>query len=570
MKLSFLSSKKKTLGNFSLIFIVLFTAVTGELIPHHRDGMAADTHRGYDSALHGYGPSRRLQAGTVITKVFNDIGGSNNQFLDNGNSEPGVANIIVELLDADSNHSIALTTTDSDGFATFNDVPTAGNLMLKYGPLPPGATFIGQNNDNQYLAKNSDVVDITVTALGALGTTAPFAVPSNAIESNIDAGARLPGTVQAKVFNDINGDGLDNNNGEPGVPGVKVEVIDANDPTTGYGSRYTDATGVATIPDVPTDKDLRLKFGPLPEGITFVPDTHTNFNVGGNKEEKDSDVDPVTGITKDTFKLTFGSATFKNFDAGVNLPGTVQTKVFNDKNGDGLDNNNNEDGVPGVKVDLLVCSTISSETDNNGFATFTNVPTGKVLMLKFDEPSRSKFTPQFDRGATNPSWEGKDSDANPSTGLTSTFMLTSGSQTIGTFDAGVLMPGTVEAKVFNDINSDGLDNNNNEPGVPGVKVEVIDASDETIVYGQSVTNATGFATIRNIPAGVDLKLKFGPLPEGITFVPDTHTNFNAGGNKEEKDSDVNPVTGITVDTFKLNTGSETFKSFDAGIVTSNN
>jgi|Transcript_22765 hypothetical protein len=89
------------------------------------------------------------------------------------------------------------------------------------------------------------------------------------------------------------------------------------------------------------------------------------------------------------------------------------------------------------------------------------------------------------------------------------------------------------------------------PGVPGVKVEVIDAaSDETIVYSQSVTNATCFATITNVP---DLKLKFGPIPGGFTFIPDTHTNFNVGVNKEEKDSDVNPVTGITVYTFKLNT-----------------
>ena len=111
--------------------------------------------------------------------------------------------------------------------------------------------------------------------------------------------------------------------------------------------------------------------------------------------------------------------------------------VWADLNGDGRQSMS-EPGVPGVRVNLQTCAgalLASTTTDTNGVYSFTGLQPGSY-QITFVRPAGFDFT------IPNVGSDALDSDADPVTGATACFTLTTGETNL-TADAGlVLVPVT--------------------------------------------------------------------------------------------------------------------------------
>ena len=133
--------------------------------------------------------------GTVSGRVYLDSDGDGTQ----GAGEPGLAGIDVVI--TDSQAGISTVTTDGNG---------------DYGrALPAGSTSVD--------------IDETTLPAGAVQTegTDPtvVVVPAGGGAADVD-GYRVPGTLSARVFEDSNGNGVQDAL-EPGLPGIDVAITDS-------------------------------------------------------------------------------------------------------------------------------------------------------------------------------------------------------------------------------------------------------------------------------------------------------------------------------------------------------
>ncbi|MEL7377669.1 MAG: SdrD B-like domain-containing protein, partial [Bacteroidota bacterium] len=396
-----------------------------------------------------------------------------------------------------------------------------------------------------------------------------------------DAGFFTPGQVTTYVWNDLNGDGRQNDN-ETGIEGVEVRLLNANnnvitipagEPNAGDDVVATTGPGgVAVLEYAPADIDLKLEF------VRPVDHKFTSRDENGVPETRDSDASESNGRTS-TFRASQGNQNFTDVDAGLFAPGQVTTYVWNDRNGDGRQNDN-EPGVSGVEVRLLNANNqpivyptghtnagqqVMATTGGNGEALLDYAPADIDIKLEFAKPTDHRFTSRDENGVPDE----RDSDASESNGRTNVFRATQGSQNFTKWDAGLFVPGTVLTYVWDDRNGDGRQNDN-EPGVSGVDVHLLDANNQPIVYPAGHTNAgqqvmattggNGEALLDYAPADKDLKLEFD-LPEDHRF-----TGRDENGVPDERDSDASESNGRT-STFRATKGSQEFTKWDAGLWT---
>src|SRR6185312_10839213 len=118
--------------------------------------------------------------------------------------------------------------------------------------------------------------------------------------------------------------------------------------------------------------------------------------------------------------------------ASVTPPGSIGNYAFWDLNKNGIQDPA-ETAAANVTVQLLLNGSVvcTTTTDSQGLYQFTNVAPGNYS-LKFVTPNGSLLTAK-DQGFD----DGLDSDADPSTGITSVFALASG-QSDMTHDVGLL------------------------------------------------------------------------------------------------------------------------------------
>ena len=156
--------------------------------------------------------------------------------------------------------------------------------------------------------------------------------------------------------------------------------------------------------------------------------------------------------------------------------------------------------------------------------------------IQFVEPSGYFFSPP-NEGTDDE----KDSDAALSDGKTAVFTLTAGQSDLK-WDAGIYPEGSISDYVWNDLNYNGIQDDN-EPGIPNVLVKLyLDSNKngkpepnpaDTFVKS-TTTDKNGLYIFEHLRAG-DYFVTFA-LPAGFTFSP-----RNQGGN-DGKDSDPDPKT----------------------------
>ncbi len=235
----------------------------------------------------------KLPYGTIGDRVWDDTPNGNG-IQDAG--EVGLAGVVVDLYTA-NNEYVNTTVTDSAGHYQFDDVA-------------PGDYYVVFNRPLNYLfsPKDAGTNNAIDSDANAAGQTDPFTLAMSQLKTDLDAGLVLQqptGVIGNRVWWDQNQNGIQDGN-EPGVGGVMVQLLDANNNV--LRTTYSASDGSYSFIAVAAGT-YRVKFSA--PGAQF-----TARDVGD--DNSDSDADPSTGMT-DVFFLGEGE-TNNSIDAGLLAP----------------------------------------------------------------------------------------------------------------------------------------------------------------------------------------------------------------------------------------------------------
>ena len=383
------------------------------------------------------------------------------------------------------------------GTITWNDLTTS----LGDGKLDPGESIVITVQFTAAASTTPGTTTNTATVSGAEdehGDTVPTA------EDSDDVAIVTPASVGDYVWEDTNGNGIQDA-GENGVEGVTVKLYTAGG--TLVGTDTTDTNGEYGFTHL-FPGDYYLVFEP-PSDYAFTAQDQGN-------DAKDSDANPATGQTN-VFTLGEGQNDDTR-DAGLYRPVALGDYVWEDMNGDGMQNDG-ATGIQDVTVELYYAgpdgtfdgSDLSTPyqtttTDSNGNYSFTNLPPGKYI-LKFIPETGTDYVLTFqDQGD-----DALDSDADRTTGMTAEITLNSGDGTDDTWDAGMYIPVTIGDWVWQDSDAQG-DQDDSEPGLDGVTLELVDGSGNHVAY--ATTAGGGFYQFTDLPPGTYK-----------VIAPDTYGNY---------------------------------------------
>ena len=503
--------------------------------PHRTWGTSANfrTKKGNEKITHV--DAGMWSPGSVESFVWDDRNG--NGRCDNGEANYGISGVTVTLQRSSNKENLGTGVTDADGKVTIDGVPADTDCRLVFD-LPEDYAFTHQN-------KTADTKDSDPHR--TWGTTANFKTKKGKeTVTHVDAGMWSPGSVESFVWDDRNGNGrCDNGEANYGIEGVKVTLQrSSNKEVLGEGT--TDENGKVTIEGVPADTDCRL--------VYILPENHAFTHQNKTADTKDSDPHRSWGTTAN-FKTKKGKETVTHVDAGMWTPGSVETFVWDDRNGNGkCDNGEAKYGIEGVKVTLQKSSNKSvlgeGTTDENGKVTIDGVPADTDCRLVYDLPAKHAFTLQ------NKTSDTKDSDPHRTWGTTANFKTAKGKELITHVDAGMWTPGSAKVYVWNDKNENGKQDGNEYP-LPLVKVEVQEVSGNKYV-NHAYTDANGIAHVTGIPADKDVRIKVYQHTTAYVFTEPNKTN-------DKRDSDTDKKWGRTSN-FKTNRGNQLFQDYDAGFI----
>ncbi|MFM8489305.1 MAG: SdrD B-like domain-containing protein, partial [Bacteroidota bacterium] len=261
--------------------------------------------------------------GRVGNLAWHDINGNGVQ--DAG--ESGLANTAVTLTGTDGFGTAAKsgTTTDANGFYTIGNI-VPGSYKITFGVTPGGYT-------PTTVDKGGD--DATDSDYGVSGQTPVFTVQSADTILTFDAGYWLATRIGSLVWDDTNGNGLQDA-GEPGISGVSV-ILNG---TEGDGdivnlSTTTSATGEYAFGDQSSGSS---NLAPGTYNLTFVLPAGgyvpTRSNDTDGTDANDSDANEATGAT--AFEVLTSGENNPTYDAGFYLPPSSDNYAWNDSNANGI------------------------------------------------------------------------------------------------------------------------------------------------------------------------------------------------------------------------------------------
>ncbi len=206
----------------------------------------------------------------------------------------------------------------------------------------------------------------------------------------------------------------------------------------------------------------------------------------------------------------------------IDTLGKIGDLVWEDLDGDGIQDSG-EPGIANVTVYLIDASTNTTirttQTSPSGYYIFNNLDAGSYY-VEFVLPSGYAFTKQ-DQGSDNT----VDSDANPSTGQTTTFSLTAG-QTDLTWDAGLYRPVSLGDFVWED-DGNGIQETG-ESGIPNVPVQLFDATCASLDSDNNGRIDSGLSPINTTTTNTNGIYQFTNLAPGDYCVIIPSNAFNTG------------------------------------------
>ena len=410
--------------------------------------------------------------------VWFDIDGNGAQ--DAG--EPGIAGVTVELRDGGGS-IIATDVTDGSGAYGFgNLVPDAYSVTVDTSTLPAGFT---------------DTYDLD----GGDDSTASAPLTAGQNRTDVDFGYTGTGALGDTVWFDTDRDGTQDA-GEPRIPGVTVGVIwygpngTVGDTDDVAFTAVTNGSGTWSVDGLPA--------GPYSVTVVTLPAGLENV----------SDPDGTTDSTTTT-TLAAGETDLDQ-DFGYLGTGSIGDTVWFDTDGDGTQDAG-EPGLPDVAItvvgagfdgvfataDDLVAETT---TGSDGSYLVDGLPAGPYRVTVATDSLGENLEPTHDLDG----------------GLDHTAGLTLGAgQDRDDADFGYEGLGTIGDTVWHDEDGDGV-KDPDEPGIPGVTVELLDADGNVI--DSTTTDANGGYRFSDVPFG-DYQVRV----LGSTVPPEYRPSYDPDG-----------------------------------------
>ncbi|OQX02939.1 MAG: hypothetical protein BWK80_56820, partial [Desulfobacteraceae bacterium IS3] len=550
--------------------------------------------------------------------VWNDNsfgGGTGNNGIQDG-TEPGIAGVIVELLNS-SGTVIATTTTDANGRYLFTGL-NPGNYSVRipsteFASGEPLYSYIsttdiitgGEDPDTDNGNENADEngVDNTNPAVNgifsqqitlALGTEPVNDGDADANSNRtVDFGFYAPVNLGNIVWHDANNNGL-KDTGETGIDGVEVRLFHEGDnPATATPVKTTN-TGSGGLYNF-TDLIPGRYFVYIPATPPGYPSSSTVTDTADDdKDNDDNGSQAASGgaVTSPVILLASGTETTADgdgnngnltLDFGFFAPVSIGNLVWADLNNNGIADSG-ENGFDGVLVELYregqipgdsgVTPVASTNTSGGGLYKFSNLSPGKYFVYIPTPPpnhlasSSAVVTDTNDNGQDNDD-NGIQSVAGAPT-RSPVITLTSrgepdtavdGDDVNGdmTVDFGFYHCITIGNFVWADSNVNGIQDAD-ETGIPNVTVRLFDKDGNAVTDGHgnlvnpTTTDADGYYQFEGIAPG-QYYVQFDK-PSGFTPSPQNQ------GSDDSKDSDADPATGKTPILTLTSTGDHTI--WDAG------
>jgi len=456
---------------------------------------------------------------TIGNFVWNDMD-VNGEYNPAG-GDTALAGVTVQLYQGGSPVEVPIV-TDATGAYSFEVAP--GTYQVKFTPpadfrITP-VQGVGDNHNH------ADAAD---------SLTAPMTVISGSVDTLIDAGMYKGWVVGDQVWEDVDGDGVQDS-GEPGVGNVIVKIYSSVDDDS-VAVDTTDAGGQYAFKGIPPG-NYYLQFT-LPVGY----DAFTFPNLGGPNDDSDAD---STGRTP-AMAFTVGTV-FDSLDAGLIRYGEIGNFVWDDLNANGLQETG-EPGIDAVTVQLTGAgpdslfgngddfSMVTETTDSTGHYIFQNlIPSAYHIEWLRPDPAQYHYSVQ---SAGSLPLIDSDADAN---GIFYTTIVSGEIDT--TLDAGMYGLGEIGDIIWLDLDADGLQ----ETGEVGI-TEVVTVglyrigTMDPLAATNTVNGGYGF---QNVVPG-DYYLTFS-VPNGYLLSP-----HNAGAD-DTIDSDFNPANMLNItrsDTFTI-------------------
>jgi hypothetical protein len=464
-------------------------------------------------------------------------------------TEVGVSGVTVTLYDV-NNLILETSSTDQNGFYLFPNLPN-GDYYVGFSNIPSGFVFSSTGQGSNSTDSDAEPATGKTSIVSLTGNTHNMTLDAGINEGNIRIGKA---TVGDRVWYDVNNNGLQDVE-ELGVQGVTVTLYQA-DGITVIASTETNALGYYIFTGLDAGGYI-VGFGDLPNNYTI---SQQDADAEGIYGELNSDVNP-NSLKSNLIQLGTGDD-IMSIDMGIVPPsGTASLGnfVWFDLNHDGLQSNE-EPGVQGVSVTLYDSThkpIATTTTNSNGKYSFVGLTPGSYSVGFANLPSGYELTIE---DANSTGIDGSsNSDANPTTGFTSSVTLVAGDNNLN-LDAGIVSStvASVGDYVWFDTDRDGLQDAN-EAGVGGVLVTLYDISNTPVA--STITNPDGSYIFTNVIPG-DYTIAFTNIPSELEFtIQEANTSSSDGSN-------ANSQTGVTP-VFTVLPGTHN-PTIDAGVTTKPN
>ncbi len=372
----------------------------------------------------------------------------------------GIPNAAV-LLYFDANNNGILDPAEGDYQVGFAMTDASGNYL--FDNLPPGRYLVDVYEDSITTDGNRNIVPTTANVLYVnLGAGETYLAA--------DFGYYEGALVQGYVFHDDDRNGLFETH-ENGLQGITVTLTG----TDMFGNPITQTTT--------TDAAGYFVFI-VPEGDYTLTYSTAQTTAAGYPD--------ATTVTSFEFHAYPGENWYEQtvFDFGVDYSGVVGDRVWNDANGDGVQDPG-EPGLAGVTVNLYASDgttwLAATVTDANGNYLFEGLADGTYVVKVEPATLPTDFGQTYDNsgplddtGVATVSGGGSD--------LTADFGYRYA-------PAGGASLYTISGRVYNDLNNNG--NDDGEPGFAGVDVTVVCDFGTFVVQ----TDGTGAWALAGIPDG---------------------------------------------------------------------
>jgi protocatechuate 3,4-dioxygenase beta subunit len=469
-------------------------------------------------------------------------------------TEPGVANVMVELLDASGNpavdgygNPIPPVYTDANGNYMFDNL-VPGSYSVRFTDTTNTYNFTSNNTPGDN-ANDTNSDAITGGAGSNTATTGLFSLASNETDTTVDAGIVPRAAIGNYVWEDLNANGIQDP-GEPGIQGVSVSLY-----TTGPDGVYNTADDIY-LTGTTTDANGYYQFSNLyPDDYTVwtnvsaVEGTNGNYvyttpgtaNDDGVANNSDGQVytSPDNVWSRSNSVNLIAGENDTTIDFGMYKPASLGNQVFVDADGNGV-KDPSEVGLPGTTVYLLDNAGVvidSTTTDANGNYLFDSLMPG-TYSVGFVYPAG--YLPTTQTGTSDDSTDNtSDAATTPTNGMyvSAPVVLTSGENDT-TIDAGVRPTGSLGNLVWYDANNDGI-KDPTEQGIAGQTVYLysVVAGVPTLV-DSTITDANGAYLFDSLLSG-DYQVGFPTSANGAGVTSQTTTS------QTDNNSDADVATGLS-------------------------